>query len=244
MQKTLSRRDALKVFAGASALFTFDLPRLCAKAQDIAKGATPYFFLTQDEAAILTALCDRIIPKDEFPSASEAGVIDYIDLQLATGWGQGDGLYMDGPHDPAAPEPFGYQLPHAPAQMYRRALAAIAQSGLPDFLARRPEDLDAYLTRLEKGQEDLGDIPGRVFFQALRANTSEGYFADPIYNGNRDYVGWRMLGFPGADAYYLTEIDRYNMRYDRVPSGIAHRSGIGTAPFTARDVKAGAGAGG
>jgi hypothetical protein len=67
----------------------------------------------------------------------------------------------------------------------------------------------------------------------LRQNTIEGYFADPAYNGNRDYAGWNMLGFPGADAYYLTEVDRYNMAYWRAPSGIAHRPDIGTPRFTA-----------
>jgi gluconate 2-dehydrogenase gamma chain len=26
----------------------------------------------------------------------------------------------------------------------------------------------------------------------------EGFFADPIYGGNRDMVAWRMIGYPGA----------------------------------------------
>ena len=61
-----------------------------------------------------------------------------------------------------------------------------------------------------------------VFFATLLHNTVEGYFADPVYGGNRDYAGWKMVGFPGAYAYYLTEVSRYNMAYDRPPYGIGY----------------------
>ncbi len=223
------------LFAGTAAVLAFDLRTLCAHAQGIAEGRSPYFFLTRDEGAVLTALVDRLIPADEFPSASEAGVVDYIDFQLATEWGKGEGLYLHGPFFPGVPEQ-GYQLPYTPAELYRRALAGIISEDASRFPGFSGADKDELLKRLSGGELSLNGVPGRAFFQYLQMNTVEGYFADPVYNGNRDYVGWRMVGFPGADAYYLTEVDRYNMVYWREPSGVAHRPTVGTPQFTARDL--------
>lgn len=235
----LSRRSLFKMAVGTATLYSFgNIFHLAAKAQDIAEGGSPYFFLSIDEARILKVLCDRLIPRDDYPSASEAGVIDFIDLQLATGWGKGEGLYLRGPFQPDVSETLGYQLRYPPAEFYRTALAAIKGDNIDNFLGQSPDQYDAFITKLENNEMALGDIPGRVFFSMLRANTSEGYFADPVYNGNRGYIGWRMLGFPGADAYYLTEFDNWNMPYHRPPSGIAHRIGVGTPPFTKSAVPA------
>lgn len=232
MPDSLSRRSALRLMGGAAAALAFDLPTLCVHAQEIAKGRSPYFFLTQDEAAVLRVLVDRLIPADDFPSASEAGVIDFIDFQLATDWGKGEGLYLDGPFFEGEPGQ-GYQLPYTPAQLYRRALAGIDANRIRDM---RDEDVDEFLKQLEAGKAELNGIPGSWFFELLQQNTNEGYFADPVYNGNRNHAGWRMVGFPGADAYYITEVDRYNMVYLREPTGVAHRRGIRDVAFTARDI--------
>lgn len=234
----VSRRSVLGILAGTGAAFAFDLRWLAAHAQGVAEGKSAYFYLTNDEAAVLSALADRIIPRDDWPSASEAGVIDYIDLQLATDWGRGAGLYLEGPFLDGK-EGQGYQLPYTPAELYRKALAGIIGNDVNRVLNFSDGEKDAYLSRLDKGEIELNGIPGGAFFSMLRQNTIEGYFADPAYNGNRDYAGWRMLGFPGADAYYLTEIDRYNMVYLRAPSGIAHRPDIGTQVFTARQAAGG-----
>ena len=233
-----TRRGFLKGSAALISFLAYAGASPAAMAQGAGRNAEPqrWFYLTAAEAAFLRAAVDRIIPRDEFPSASEAGVVDYIDLQLATSWGQGAGLYLKGPFADGT-DSQGYQLPYAPAEMYRRAIAAV-----PDALGGRFEDMDDigrdnFLTRLSNSEIDLGDIPGGIFFTHLRANTLEGYFADPVYNGNRNHAGWQMVGFPGAHAYYLTEVDRYNMRYFRPPSGIAYRPGRGAPqPFTAQRV--------
>lgn len=232
----LSRRSVLGLIAGTSAAaLSFDLRWLVAHAQGAAEGRSAWFFLSNDEASVLTALADRIMPRDEWPSASEAGVIDYIDLQLATAWGKGARLYKEGPFHEGTPSQ-GYQLPYTPAELYRRALAGIDPSRV---LSLSDSDKDELLTRLEKDEMALNGVPGKAFFAMLHQNVSEGYFADPAYNGNRDYAGWNMVGFPGANAYYLTEIDRYNMVYWREPSGIAHRPNIGTQRFTAQQAAGG-----
>jgi hypothetical protein len=182
----------------------------------------PRLFLTDAEATLLTAMVDRIIPRDEWPSASDVGVVNFFDVQLAADWGRGQGLYRQGPYLPGKPSQ-GYQLSYTPSELYRRALAhpALASFGSLDAAAQ-----DALLTQLEKDEIALDDIPGRTFFVQFRQNTLEGYFTDEIHGGNRDLVGWQMLGFPGAHAYYLTEIDRFDLHYRRPSTGIRHRPAL------------------
>ena len=64
-------------------------------------------------------------------------------------------------------------------------------------------------------------MPSAVFFETLLANTIEGFFSDPMYGGNRDMVGWRMVGFPGPYAGYLELVGRHNLNFQRTPRGIA-----------------------
>lgn len=215
-------RRTLLLCAGAHLLLTtgaMSQPAPSRGGEAARPAAGPWFFLTSREGETLTALVDRIIPKDEFPSASEAGVVSFFDFQCATAWGEGDGLFMQGPHRTGKPQQ-GYQLPYTPAEFYRRALAHPA---LADFAAMPVQQQDALLGRLEKDEQALDDIPGRTFFTQLRQHTIDGYFSDPIHGGNRDMVGWRMIGFPGAHAYYLTEVDRPDLEYRRPPSGVGHR---------------------
>lgn len=216
-----TRRTALAFGIGALALaLPIGLPVR-------AGAAAGRFYLSAAEEAVLTAAVDRLLPRDDWPSASEAGVVDFLDYQLATAWGQGEGLFRQGPHA-IGTETQGYQLPHTPAELYREGLAAFAaQPELAGFAQSGPEAQDALLRQLEKDEIRLGAIPGSTFFRTLRGDTLAGYFSDPIHNGNRDLVGWRMLGFPGAHAYYLTEVDRFDLDYRRPPSGVAWRPGAG-----------------
>ena len=49
----------------------------------------------------------------------------------------------------------------------------------------------------------------------------EGFFADPIYGGNRDKIGWQLVGFPGVAAVYSEFIDKHNVPYKAKPVSIA-----------------------
>lgn len=183
-----------------------------------------WFFLTTSEARFLAAFSDVLIPEDEHPSASQAGVVDFIDLQLAGSFGQGDGLYMRAPFERGTPQQ-GYQSPLTPAQLIRQAIAALdaQETPLVDMDEAGREDL---VTRLSEGDIDLGELHAKTVFGELHALTNEGYFADPVYGGNKDYAGWRMVGFPGAHAYYTDFIDK-NVPYPAPPKGVAHIPGTG-----------------
>lgn len=183
-----------------------------------------YRFFNPAEAAFVEAATDRLIPADdEWPGALWAGVPAYIDGQLAGAYGHGARFYAAGPWEPGLPSQ-GYQLPLNPSQLYRTALAAIGRESERrrlDFPKATPDAKDAFLSELEAGKLDLGGFASSVFFETLLANTIEGFLSDPVYGGNRDMVGWRMIGFPGAYASYLNLYTSHGVRLDREPMSIA-----------------------
>src|SRR5437899_6008653 len=51
--------------------------------------------------------------------------------------------------------------------------------------------------------------------------TMEGFFADPMYGGNRNMAAWKMVGYPGLPATYREEIKTYlGKKYDKPPRSI------------------------
>lgn len=182
----------------------------------------PWFFLTDTEARFLAAFCDVLIPEDEFPSASQAGVVDFIDLQLATGYGNGAGLYMKGPFREGTPEQ-GYQAEMVPAELIRNFIAGALEQG-QDLAIFDPDRRETVVREFSETAQSVGNTDAQMVFEELWALTKEGYFGDPLYGGNRDYAGWQMVGFPGAHAYYTEFVDK-NMRFDAPPKGIGHIPG-------------------
>jgi gluconate 2-dehydrogenase gamma chain len=62
------------------------------------------------------------------------------------------------------------------------------------------------IVALEAGKaEDFAWPTAPAFFNTVRQHTMEGMFADPIYSGNRDFAGWRLIGFPGAQHLFSPE---------------------------------------
>jgi hypothetical protein len=61
----------------------------------------------------------------------------------------------------------------------------------------------------------------KTFFGMLLGDTTQGFFADPMYGGNRDKIGWKTIGFPGVGAVYYAAIDKRNTPYVVAPVGIA-----------------------
>ncbi|MBV8360801.1 MAG: gluconate 2-dehydrogenase subunit 3 family protein [Deltaproteobacteria bacterium] len=183
---------------------------------------TTYIFFNPEEAAFIEAAVARLIPADEeWGGALEAGVPNYIDKQLVGAWGAGERLYRSGPWYPGTPEQ-GYQLPFTPGELFHTALGAINKSGDGvRFVKMTPNDQDAYLKRLEEGGKDLGGVPSNVFFAQFLELTLEGFFADPVYGGNRDMISWRMIGFPGAYASYYDLVDKHGIKLDRPPMSLA-----------------------
>jgi gluconate 2-dehydrogenase gamma chain len=197
-------------------------------------------FFTPDEALFIDAAVARLIPADELgPGAKEAGVTVFLDRQLAGPYGRGQTWYMQGPWREGE-KTQGYQSRLTPAQLYRSAIKSIDDhcrkqfDGKP-FHQLAIEQQDKVLTGLEKGEiklEDLGphavEIEGSksdTFFAQFLQNTMEGFFSDPIYAGNKDMAGWKLIGFPGARYDYRAYVSKHGEKLNLAPVGIKGRPG-------------------
>jgi gluconate 2-dehydrogenase gamma chain len=186
----------------------------------------PWMFFTSTEGATVEAMVDRLIPPDpETPGGKDTGCAVFIDRQLAGPYGTFAERYMGGPFQKGTPEQ-GDQSSLVPRQRFRIALAEIdkhCQATLngATFTKLTPEQQDQVLGDLEQGKIPLGDVETKTFFQNLVILTQQGFFADPIYGGNRGMAAWKMIGFPGAHYDYRDWVHRHNERYPYPPVGIA-----------------------
>jgi gluconate 2-dehydrogenase subunit 3-like protein len=203
----ISRRDLLKA-AGAAAVASAAAPEsIAAKARTPADDAradqpaparVPLEALTADEAELLTAIVARLIPSDaNGPGAVEAGAVTYIDRALA---------------GPLA----------SSREAYRRGLAALERYAISSrggpFRSLPDADQDSLLIDVETGSA-TGSGAGfegssAVFFAMLRAHAWQGTFCDPYYGGNRGYVGWDLIGYPGV----RTAVTPDDQRLGQVPA--------------------------
>ena len=139
---------------------------------------SPWRFFTLEEGQTVAAICERLIPAGQDPGATEAGVVNFIDLQLM------------GP----------YKRYRA---SYRQGIKGIEQSSLRMFGYRftelSPEKQDELLKQAEAGGatgEAWKDLSSQDFFSLILSHTMQGYYGDPRHGGNRGRVSWQMLGLP------------------------------------------------
>jgi gluconate 2-dehydrogenase gamma chain len=184
------------------------------------------------------------------PGAHEAGVVFYIDRSLGgANLGYTKKTYTQGPFPivtevPVAVEAassrdiydyvsvsedlyprYGYQSVLSPQEIYRRGLEyvdAYAQSQFEqNFVDLSPEQQDQILTDMDEDTATGFEGPsGKAFFTQLRNDTIEGMFGDPMYGGNRDLVGWKLIGYPGAQRFYSPD-DIKNPDFRREPQSLA-----------------------
>lgn len=147
--------------------------------------------LDQPQLRLLDALVARILPGDrDDPGAREAGAVDYILRTLTTTEPAVGGLYRDG----------------------LDRLDSICQGGYgAGFADLDPQDQDTVLGELcGRAERELqaGGLPRDAllrFFLVVCEHTLQGMFGDPVHGGNRDAVGWRLIGFPGVQWGYTAE---------------------------------------
>jgi gluconate 2-dehydrogenase gamma chain len=180
-----------------------------------AGAAAGFKFFTEDQAALITAMAERIFPSDDgTPGATDAQVVNYIDGQLHGPWGQGQREYRSAPFSTPTTSGHGWQYDLTPAQAYRSALPQFEsyvtnKYGKP-FVNLSASDQDAALTTLEGGLITSMSNPNALdFWTMFHENVLEGLFADPLYGGNHDMVGWRWIGFPGNPLAYGDPYEKY-----------------------------------
>lgn len=217
-ENTVARRGFLKAAGAAGTLAATALSPKIADAVELSSGnggpaapAQPLLTLTADEAAFLSAAYDTIIPADALsPSGTDCGLVTYIDGQLAGSWGNGGRMYRNGPFFPAKPE-HGYQLPLTPREYFasgiRAANAWCMKTYGRSFDRLSSAERTTALTAMESGAARFENLDAKPFFEAVLQSAMEGFFADPIYGGNRNKVSWKMVGYPGLPATWASRAE-------------------------------------
>jgi gluconate 2-dehydrogenase gamma chain len=206
-------------------------PTLLAVAVEPGREAGPVYaphFFNEAEWNFINAAVDRLIPADDLgPGGVESGIPEFLDRQLDSPYGHGAFAYMQGPFMTDLPPQLGYQLSYAPRELYRLGMAAAdaqcRQVHGHAFFEIDGSQQDDFLSQLERGALKLSGPPAQVFFGQLLSNVKEGYFADPIYGGNRHMGAWKMIGFPGARADFTDWINQQGKPYPYGPVSIAGR---------------------
>ena len=171
----MHRRKFLKsVAGGGTAAF---MPWAVSARVQMRNGPIPqgYKALTAEQVATLEAICEQIVPADEFPGAKQAGVVHFID-QVLTG-----------------PVARSYRKRY---EVGLKLVDRVSQGRHGQgFAALEGEQQRSVLLDLESGK--AAGAAGQQFFALLVGHTMEGYYGDPAHGGNRDGASWKMIGFKG-----------------------------------------------
>ena len=191
---------------------------------------SPQYF-NAEEWEFIKAFTNQLIPEDELGGgAIAAGVPEFIDRQMLTEFGKGDLFYMQGPFHIDALPTLGYQEQYPPNEVYRHSIVQIDA-----FLLKKYQKTFAQLDGknqitvmqdLEAGKVPLDGISSSTFFfNLLWKNTQEGFLSDPKYGGNKDMIGWKLVGFPGARADFMDFVDKPGEVYSYGPVDLAGKRG-------------------
>ena len=193
--KAESRRDFLKTAAAGAGAVAANAVVPVAPVQaaepmqmSMPAGEQHGAFVNADDAATVAAFAERIFPgAPGMPGARDADVLNYIDLALAGAYSDLQEFYR-----------------HGLNQLDAHCRAAYRQP----FARLDAKQQDETVAALEAGRVAEFTWPtARAFFNTLRTHTIEGMFADPVYGGNKDFAGWKLIGFPGAQPFFnKTEI--------------------------------------
>lgn len=206
----MTRRDMIAISAsGVSAAVIAALGAERVEGQDSLR--VPLRFFTAKQAKIIEAACERIMPANESgPGAKDAGVVIYIDRQLAGPYGHDKYRYTQPPFFESVTE-HGYQGKENPREIYTAGI-----DRLGDFISLTPEQQDAKLISIEKS----------LFFTLLRTHTLEGMFSDPLHGGNVGMAGWKMIGYPGPRMSWREDIDKhFGESFRPAPKSLAQIAG-------------------
>lgn len=145
--------------------------------------------ITAEEAREIVAIAARILPTTDTPGATEAGAVYFFD--------QAFGTFLADMLTPA------------------RGMLAGFQAGIPERYpgAERFSDLDS-----ADQDEYLGSVEDTPFFQGARMLTLIGVFAMAKYGGNRDNVGWKLVGMDGPPHAWSYPFGHYDAEYAKEQS--------------------------
>ena len=192
-------------------------------------------FFTEEQRQTIAAAMARIIPSDDAPGAREAGTIEFLDRYLsgidfifATPDGSGfetlEGKqagawrqrieamrekYVAGVTelDRVSQALAGNVFVRLSEREQNRVLAELerpARSHVAEL------ETEAVVAASEPGLQQMESEAHLAFFPLLVLHTRQGFYADPIYGGNREHAGWAAIGFPGPRSLAETHAGRYS----------------------------------
>jgi gluconate 2-dehydrogenase gamma chain len=155
-------------------------------------------FLNDDDYATIIAFTERLMPgAPGKPGAKDANVANYIDLALS-------GAYTDQQY------------------FYRQGLEALETycqaQYKKSFMFLTTAQQDTVLAAMDENKAAGFTWPtAKAFFEKLRLHTIEGLFSDPVYGGNKDFAGWKLVGFPGAQPFFTEDDMKSGKPFTREP---------------------------
>jgi gluconate 2-dehydrogenase gamma chain len=163
-------------------------------------------FFNEDEARTVAAFTERLMPgAPGAAGATDADVLNYIDLALSGAYDDQQYFYRCGlaQLDAHCTQAYGKEFRRLEAAQQDETIAALQQGKVAEFVWPTAQ----------------------AFFATLRVHTMEGMFADPVYGGNKDFAGWRLVGFPGAQAIFTPEDLKSSQAFNREPiTGLQSRA--------------------
>src|SRR5262244_3223473 len=189
-RRSMLRRLGIMIAAAAAPPFPAHAQ---ARAQGLSAAGNALVSLTPAEAETLRAMIARIIPADENgPGALEARADRFIDRALAGALKNQRSTYVAG----------------------LAAVDAYAQSAKGSTFAKlSASDQDFILTEIQFNRAAGFDGAGSgQFFNLVRTHTIQGTFSDPFYGGNENFIGWDLIGYPGARVVVSENLQRMDKK--------------------------------
>ena len=146
--------------------------------------AAVFTTLSDAEAREIIAIAARILPTTDTPGATEAGAVYFFDTAFSS---------------------FFAGMTEAARQMLTGFQDGVAERfpGAELFSDLDADDQDAYLASVENSP----------FFQGARFMTIAGVFGMAMYGGNRDDIGWKLVGMDGPPHAWVAPFGYYDEQY-------------------------------
>jgi gluconate 2-dehydrogenase gamma chain len=155
-------------------------------------------FFKDDDARTIKAFVERLMPgAPGKPGATDADVLNYIDLALSGAYSDQQDFYRRGitQLDAHCTATYSKAFRNLSAAQQDEAIRALEHGKAPEFVWPSAQ----------------------MFFETVRTHTMEGMFADPVYGGNKDFSGWVLVGFPGAQMQFTAEDMQSKEAFTREP---------------------------
>ena len=179
-------------FALLSAVTPEALRAAHASASKAADARAGFRFLTAEEAADVVAFGAQIIPTDDTPGATEAHAVYFIDHALI------EFAPDDQPrvrNAVRALNDLAKQSGHASLRF-----AQLSPSDQLELTKKFQASFPAVNGGYDPSNNGMNNS-GNNYFELLRTYIITGFLSDPDLGGNKDMLGWKVIGFDGNSAH-------------------------------------------